>query len=106
VFPTLGALCGVPAPKASQGVDFSATLRAPSRPARTELLFAYKNVQRALCDDRWKVIRYPKINRTQLFDLQTDPFETNSLAAGPKLNEMLQRLGKAQAEVGDQITMP
>jgi arylsulfatase A-like enzyme len=101
VFPTLGALCGVPAPKASEGIDFSATLRDPSKPARTELLFAYRVVQRALSDDRWKVIRYPKANRVQLFDLQTDPFETNNLAASPKLKEMLQRLAKAQSQAGD-----
>jgi len=106
VFPTLGAFSGVPAPKASQGVDLSATLRDPSKPGRTELLFAYKNIQRALRDDRWKVIRYPQINRSQLFDLQADPFEKNDLAATPKLNDMLQRLAKAQAEVGDNTTTP
>jgi len=106
VFPTLGALCGVSPPKASQGVDFSATLRDPSKPARTELLFAYKNLQRALRDDRWKVIRYPKINRAQLFDLRADPLETNNLAATPKLNEMLRRLAKAQAKAGDNIVTP
>ena len=110
VLPTLGALCGVPAPKASQGIDFTATLRDPSQPARTEMLFAYKTVQRALRDDRWKVIRYPQVNRSQLFDLQADPFEKDDLAAKPdcvaKLNEMLQRLAKAQSQAGDTGNKP
>jgi arylsulfatase A-like enzyme len=35
--------------------------------------------QHAIRDDRWKLIRYPQVNRTQLFDLQSDPQERNDL---------------------------
>ena len=48
---------------------------------RDTLFLSYRNVQRSLRDDRWKVIRYPVINRTQLFDLASDPFEMKDLAA-------------------------
>ena len=81
VLPTLGKICGVPAPKGSEGMDFSATLADPAKPLRPRLIFAYKNVQRALCDDRWKLIRYPRVDRVQLFDLQGDPHETKNLAS-------------------------
>jgi arylsulfatase A-like enzyme len=37
-------------------------------------------VQRAIRDDRWKLILYPEVDRVQLFDLQVDPFETTNLA--------------------------
>ena len=83
VIPTLGALCGVTGPKTSEGIDLSATLRQPATPARRAMMFAYRDVQRALRDERWKLIRYPQVDRTQLFDLQTDPGELTNLADNP-----------------------
>ncbi|MSU23206.1 MAG: choline-sulfatase [Opitutus sp.] len=84
VIPTLGALSGVAGPQTSEGLDLSATLRHPATPARPSLMFAYQKVQRALRDDRWKLIRYPQVDRTQLFDLATDPAERTDLAARPE----------------------
>jgi arylsulfatase A-like enzyme len=105
VLPTLGRRCGVAAPKSSEGVDFGATLRDPSQPARSQLMFAYKNVQRAVRDGRWKLIRYPRVDRTQLFDLQADPYEVTNLAYKPgfaaKVAEMTTLLKKEMAYYGD-----
>ena len=105
VLPTLGKLCGVTAPKSSEGRDFSATLGDPAKPARTELLFAYKNLQRAYTDGRWKLIRYPQVDRTQLFDLQSDPHEVANLADQPehsaKLTELTALLEKEMQRSGD-----
>lgn len=84
VLPTLGALCGIKGPATSEGIDLTATLRDPAKPARTTLMFAFRHVQRAVRDERWKLIRYPEIDRTQLFDLQNDPQETTNLAARPE----------------------
>jgi arylsulfatase A-like enzyme len=84
VLPTLGRLCGVPGPKTSEGIDLTASLKGPARPARPQLMFAYRDVQRAIRDDRWKLIRYPQVDKTQLFDLQTDPHETTNLAGRPE----------------------
>ncbi len=41
-------------------------------------------MQRAIRYGRWKLIRYPQINKTQLFDLEEDPFEQNDLSDKPK----------------------
>ena len=87
VLPTLGKLCGITNPDPSEAREFSATLHDPNRPARAELVFAYRDVQRAIRDDRWKLIRYPQIDKTQLFDLQDDPFERNDLAGESKSAE-------------------
>ncbi|MFM9031054.1 MAG: sulfatase/phosphatase domain-containing protein, partial [Opitutaceae bacterium] len=83
LMPTLGALCGVAAPATSEGRDFSAVLRDPSRTGRPAMMFAYRDVQRGVRDERWKLIRYPQVDRTQLFDLATDPQETRDLSAEP-----------------------
>jgi arylsulfatase A-like enzyme len=105
VLPTLGAWAGVPAPTGSEGLDLGAVLRDPSQPGRSQLVFAYQKVQRAIRDERWKLIRYPQINRTQLFDLQNDPFETKDLAVSPdssgKVKELTGQLEKALKEYGD-----
>jgi arylsulfatase A-like enzyme len=105
VLPTLGKRCNVPAPKTSEGAEFTASLRDPTRPARTQLLFAYRDVQRAVRDDRWKLIRYPQVDRTQLFDLRTDPQETTNLADRPeqatRVVALLALLATEQRQHGD-----
>jgi arylsulfatase A-like enzyme len=100
VMPTLGKLCGVTAPKDSQGSEFSAVLKDPAKSARPFLMFGYKSLQKALNDGRWKLIRYPHVDRTQLFDLQSDPFETKDLSALPEHAERIKAmLGKLGAEM-------
>jgi arylsulfatase A-like enzyme len=84
VLPTLGALTQVPGPKTNEGIDLSPSLHDPRKPARSSLTFAYQKVQRALRDERFKLIRYPQIDRTQLFDLANDPDEIHDLAALPE----------------------
>lgn len=109
VLPTLGALCSVPAPKTSEGIDLRDTLDDPKHPARDELVFGYRQVQRAIRDDRWKLIRYPQVNRTQLFDLQNDPEEKNDLFGksehSAKAADLLARLEKALTDYGDKAPL-
>lgn len=112
VLPTLGKLCGVTNKEPSDAREFSATLHDPSHPSRSELVFAYHDFQRAIRDDRWKLIRYPQINKTQLFDLQNDPFELHDLAGNPesagRVGESLLQLEGALKQYGDNcaLTIP
>ena len=109
VLPTLGALCSVAAPPQSEGQNLAAVLRAPEQAARPALVFAYKDVQRAVCDDRWKLIRYPSVDRTQLFDLQTDPYEIHDLAGQPehagRVQALLALLRQQQKFYGDTLPL-
>jgi arylsulfatase A-like enzyme len=65
----------------------------------------YKNLQRSIRNDCWKLIRYPQINFTQLFDLQIDPIEMNNLAEKPeyagKVEELTALMKTAQKEFDD-----
>jgi arylsulfatase A-like enzyme len=107
VFPTLGALCGVPSPPKSEGMDLTPILRDPRRVGRANLLFAYKNVQRAITTPQWKVIWYPQVNRTQLFDLKADPYEVHDLAGDAghtaKVAELTALLKEKMAVAGDRV---
>ena len=106
ILPTLGKRCGVAAPRTSEGLDFNAVLENPKNSVRQSLYFGYKKVQKAYMDGRWKLIRYPQVDQTQLFDLQTDPFELHNLAADPeqsqRVKSMLEALAKAMLADGDQ----
>ena len=84
VLPTLGAFCGVTGPSTSEGLDLRPTLKEPAIPARTTMMFAFRDLQRAVRDERWKLIRYPQVDRTQLFDLREDPAEVTNLAGRPE----------------------
>lgn len=110
VLPTLGARCGVPAPPGSEGIDLAPVLADPAKPGRPELVFAYMDVQRAIATPDWKLIRYPRVNRTQLFHLREDPFETRDLAADPgqakRLGELAAALRQKLAAGGDKLKLP
>jgi arylsulfatase A-like enzyme len=105
VMPTLGKLCGIATPQGSNGREFSAVLKDPTKSARPFLMFGYKSLQKALNDGRWKLIRYPHVDRTQLFDLQSDPFETRDLSADPaqaeRIKAMLEKLADEMKADGD-----
>ncbi len=105
VMPTLGKLCGIATPQGSNGRALVDVLKDPAKPGRSFLMFKYKSVQKALNDGRWKLIRYPHVDRTQLFDLQSDPFETKDLSADPaqteRIKAMLAKLDSEMKADGD-----
>jgi arylsulfatase A-like enzyme len=81
IFPTLGELAGVPGPEGSEGQSLAPVLAGRQTAVRPTLFTAYRDVQRAVRDDRWKLLVYPRVNKVQLFDLQGDPAEMKDLAA-------------------------
>jgi arylsulfatase A-like enzyme len=105
IFPTLGDLAGVTGPEGSEGLSLVPVIKGTASVAQPVIFTAYRDVQRAVRDERWKLIRYPHVDRTQLFDLQSDPFELTNLADKPeqaaKLKDMLELLKAAQAKFGD-----
>jgi arylsulfatase A-like enzyme len=72
---------------------------------RDTVFLAYRDIQRAVRRGRWKMIRYPKVGITQLFDLETDPYETRDLAGDPrhaaKMEELLKLMREQQTLFGD-----
>jgi arylsulfatase A len=80
---TVGDLAGVPPPAESEGQSLVPMMRGERSTGRESLLLAYKNVQRAVVTPEWKLIRYPKAEKTQVFRLASDPGERHDLAADP-----------------------
>jgi arylsulfatase A-like enzyme len=93
IFPTLGELTGVTPPEGSEGRSLAQVIVGHAeKPPRESLLTAYTDMQRAIRDDRWKLIVYPKVNKIQLFDLQADPAEMHDLADDPQHADEVKRL--------------
>lgn len=92
VFPTLGEFCGVAAPDGSEGRSLAPVIRGETSSHRDSIFTAYRHLHRAVRDDRWKLIAYTQINKTQLFDLKNDPLEMNDLAGDPQSAGQIQRL--------------
>lgn len=109
LFPTICDLVNTEIPVGVEGHSLLPVLRGERPSVRDSIFTGYRDVQRAVCDNRWKLIRYPQINRSQLFDLENDPHELHDLAASPEQSHQLARLMKLlekwQHQLGDQVRL-
>ena len=80
LYPTLCELADVHVPESVEGQSLLPVLRGKAPSGRKAIFTAYKDVQRAIRGERWKMITYPQAGRTQVFDLAHDPDEMNNLA--------------------------
>ena len=105
VYATLGELTGVKPPEGCEGRSLAAVIAGKEKSVRGHILTGYRDVQRAITDARWKLIRYPQVNVMQLFDLQSDPNEMADLSAKPehadRVKELLALMRREQAAHGD-----
>jgi len=107
IYPTLCELTGTPVPSGLDGQSVAPLLRGEAMPTRPTLFLAYRDLQRAVRNDRFKLLRYPQVGVTQLFDLVNDPQETRNLAQEPAHREKVAQLKRAlaawQVTLGDHL---
>jgi arylsulfatase A-like enzyme len=105
LFPTFAEFAGAKIPDGVEGKSIVPLLTGKQTKVRDVLYTAYRDCQRAIRDDRWKLIRYPLVDRTQLFDLSNDPHELVNLADKPehaaKIAELTALLTKEMARYAD-----
>ena len=109
LFPTLAEFAGAKLPVGIEGKSIVPILTGKQTKVRDVLYTAYRDCQRAIRDDRWKLIRYPLVDQTQLFDLSVDPHELNNLAKQPaqsaKIAEMTGLLQKEMTSHADSFPL-
>ena len=90
IYPTLCNIAGFKAPNTVQGQVFP-VIKTIETKSRENMYFAYKHFQRAVRNNRYKLIKYNVRDSitTQLFDLKNDPFEINNLADNPQYTTQL-----------------
>ena len=110
VFPTVCELLGVEVPASVEGQSLAGLFANPGAQgtgARDSIFTAYLDVQRAVRDERYKLIAYPQSGQAQLFDLERDPLEREDRFGDPELAEvrtaLTERLFAWQAELGDPL---
>ncbi len=100
LFPTFAEFAGAALPEGIDGKSLVRVIDGTQPKVRDLLYTGYRDCQRSVRDERWKLIRYPLVNQTQLFDLQNDPHELINLADRPeqaaKVAELMEKL---QAEM-------
>lgn len=109
IYPTLCSLTGAKSPAGLDGKDLSPIWRGTRNKVRDEVYLQYIRHQRSVREDRWKLIRYPQINHTQLFDLKTDPDERTNLAESvdhkPHVDRLMKKLATWQKDWGDDLPL-
>lgn len=110
IFPTICDLVGIAAPKDLDGESLRPIWEGKKKSVRDSVFLPFMQIQRAVRDERWKLICYPKIGYMELFDLQNDPYETKNLIFDPKYNVHKERLlglmKEWQAKSGDKLEIP
>lgn len=110
LYPTLLDFAGVAAPDGIEGLSIRPVLDGRAQRTRDSLFTVYMGTQRAVRDDRWKLIAYPRLGYLQLFDLQTDPNEVTNLSGRPERAAQVSRLQGLmrtwQSRVGDSAAIP
>jgi arylsulfatase A-like enzyme len=105
IFPTVCDLVGAEIPAGLDGKSLEPVIESTVTGVRETLFLSYRDVQRAVRDSRWKLIRYPQVNVTQLFDLKEDPHELTNLAEKPehaeRIKELTAHLKRWQKDLGD-----
>jgi arylsulfatase A-like enzyme len=107
LFPTICEMAGAETPMVAEGKSLLPVIAGRQARVREWLFGAYRDCQRMVRDERWKLIEYNAngVRNTQLFDLQNDPDELNNLAADTNYVEQLAKLRalllEGQKQFGD-----
>ena len=109
LYPTLCEVAGAPVPAGVEGHSLRPLWEGKASSVRESVFLPFQDLMRAVNDGRWKLIRYPKVDHTQLFDLENDPHETKSLADDPaqagRVAKLTALLRAWQAKVGDTLPL-
>lgn len=100
LFPTLLDLAGLP-PIQCDGKSQVSVMHGHTSSIYDFTVGYFRDSQRMMRTNQWKLIEYPLINKTQLFDLENDSFEQHDLSHLPQYAALKKRLS---GQLGQWIT--
>ena len=109
LFPTLAELAGIPDPSDIDGISLVPVIHGEKDGVRDALYTSYRRTVRAVRNKKYKLIRYPERDYTQLFDLENDPLEITNLAEKAeyqsKKSEMMELMETWQHNFQDTVKL-
>lgn len=109
VVPTAMELAGIQPPDFVQFKSLLPLIRGERKQQYDSIYGGYIGFQRMVIKDNMKLILYPDIQKSRLYDLRNDPFEMNDLAASADQSQTMKTLFaellKLQQENGDELDL-
>jgi arylsulfatase A-like enzyme len=106
-FPTALEMAGLDIPASVQMPSVAPLIRGEKETLLSSIYGSYRHFQRMLRHDDYKLIYYPHIRKTQLFDMKNDPHELVNLADKPgheaRIARMMTELEDWKQVVGDPL---
>jgi len=106
-YPTALEMAGLGIPASVQMPSVAPLVRGEKETELSSIYGGYRHYQRMLRDDDYKLIYYPHIRKTQLFDMKNDPDELVNLADNPdqktRITRMMAELEDWKQLVGDPL---
>jgi arylsulfatase A-like enzyme len=97
IFPTLCELAGLAVPEVD-GKSQVSVIQGKAATVYEYVIGYFRDSQRMIRTDRWKLIEYPQAKRVQLFDLVNDPYERDNRVADPRQAERVSQLKQQLAD--------
>lgn len=92
LLPTLCDWCKATTPPGLDGRSLAPVVAGRVAEVHPFVVGYFTDTQRMIRTDHWKLVRYPKINREQLFNIEVDPDELHDVAADVSKRETLSEL--------------
>lgn len=109
IMPSAMELAGISKPKQVQFKSLMPLIDSRAKSSYDAVYGGYMELQRMVCMGGYKMIYYPKINKTLLYNLKTDPLEMKNIADDPAnaglIKKLKARLKELQKEVGDTLDL-
>ncbi len=109
IMPSALELAGVKKPGQVQFKSLMPLIEGKVDSSYDAIYGGYIDLQRMVSTDGYKMIYYPKIDKTLLYNLTTDPLEMKNIADDPAsarvIRRLKRRLKKLQKEVGDKLDL-
>jgi len=107
VYPTAVELAGLTIPASVDAPSIVPLINGEKDVAFDTVFGAYRHFQRMVRSQNYKLIYYPMIKRTQLFDMKADPLEMHDLSTLPehtqRIENMMVELTRWQETVEDPL---
>jgi choline-sulfatase len=109
IMPSTLELAGIDRPQHVQFKSLMPLINGKVKSSYDTIYGGYIDLQRMVSADGYKLIYYPKINKTLLYNLKEDPLEMKNLADEPAnaglIKRLKARLKELQKEVGDTLDL-